>query len=829
MGILNEAAKLFGFEINRPDDPAKIPSIAPQLKDDGAIIINSPGPLAAGIFLDLEGTVKNEAELITKYRDMAGHPELDMAIDEIVNEAIVSEEGEKTVEIVLDDVPVPPKIKQIIIQEFDEVLKLLEFNVMSYDVFRRWYVDGRLYYLAILDPKNPLLGIREMRYLDPRKIRKIRQIKNIKDKKVNMPMTKVESEFYIYSDKALLSGPAVQLQNFSSTSTGIKISKDSIVHVTSGLTNAQGSMVTSYLQKAIKPLNMLRSMEDSLVIYRISRAPERRIFYIDVGNLPHIKAEQYVKDIMTKHKNKLVYNAETGEIKDDRKFMCYALETTIPLLDGRTLTLEEIINEYQDGKQNWVYSCDPSTGKFVPGPVSWAGITKKDSQVVKVTFDNGKSVICTPDHKFPVWGKGFVEAQHLVGESIIPGYRRMQKMYNNGAEYEQIFKNETKKWEYTHREVARWKESVGIREEMIHKVEFSDSTKNTIHHVDYNRYNNSPFNLKMMNRDDHIQYHWDMAKFGAGRRKNKSEDFTPEWREKLSNARKGKVNHCKTWKIITPDQETLIIENLSKYCFDRNLNRTNIKSKFGSKKYFAEELRNHKAVSVEWLEQKIDVGCLTVDLEETYHSHHTYLLDAGVYTKNTMLEDYYIPRREGGKGTQIDTLPGGQSLGQIDDIKYFLNKLYGALNVPQSRMNPEYLYDIGRSTQITRDEVKFSKFIDRLRLKFSTVFLSVLEKNLILKRVLTPEEWQEISYHIQFKYHRDNYWSELKDQEIMTSRMNVATVVEPFVGKYFSHKTMRTKILRQSEKDIEQNDEEIAEEISNPQFNPPIEDDPNQQ
>lgn len=514
---MTEAAnRLFGIKINRPEASEAIPSIAPVVKDDGAVIINSPGPLAAGIFLDLEGTVKNESELVTKYRDMAGHPELDMAIDEIVNEAIVSEEGEKTVEIVLDDVMIPPKIKEIILAEFDEVLKLLEFNFMSYDTFKRWYIDGRIYYLILLDPKNPGNGIKELRFLDPRKTRKIRQIKNVRDKKIAMPMTKVESEFYIYSDKALLSGPTVQLQNFSSTSTGIKISKDSVIYVPSGLLNAQGTMVISHLHKAIKPLNMLRSMEDATVIYRISRAPERRIFYIDVGNLPHNKAEQYVKDIMTKHKNKLVYNAETGEFRDERKFM-------------------------------------------------------------------------------------------------------------------------------------------------------------------------------------------------------------------------------------------------------------------------------------------------------------------------TMLEDYYIPRREGGKGTQIDTLPAGQNLGELSDVKYFLNKLYGSLNVPQSRMNPEYLYDVGRATQITRDEVKFSKFIDRLRLRFATIFLQVLEKNLILKRVLTPEDWEQISYFIKFKWHRDNHWTDLKNQEIMQARLTVAEQMAPYVSRYYSHHYMRTKILRQTEKDIEKNDQEIEEEMSNPILNPPIEEDPNQQ
>jgi hypothetical protein len=502
--------KLFGFNIIRDNPSEKIPSIAPKIKDDGAVTISSPGPLSTGVYMDLESTVKNEAELVTKYRDMSGHPELDAAIDEIVNEAIVTVEGEKTVSIILDDIPIPPKIKEMITAEFDEVLKLLEFNTFSYDVFKKWYIDGRLYYLILLDPKNPVGGIMELRFLDPRKIRKIRQVKQLRDKKMAVPLTKIDSEYYIYTDKSLISGPTAQLQNFTTTTTGVKIAKDSIVHVTSGLTNSASTMVLSYLHKAIKPLNMLRSMEDSCVIYRVSRAPERRIFYIDVGNLPHMKAEQYVKSIMDKHKNKLVYNAETGELSDNRRIM-------------------------------------------------------------------------------------------------------------------------------------------------------------------------------------------------------------------------------------------------------------------------------------------------------------------------TMLDDYYIPRKEGGKTTQIDTLPAGQNLGQIEDIKYFQNKLYNSLNVPISRLNPEYAFDIGRATQISRDEVKFSKFIDRLRSRFNTLFLDVLEKNLVLKRILTPEEWQQISYHIRFKYLRDNCFSELKDQELMTARFNLLMMADPYIGKYISHNDARVNILKQTETDIEKNDEEIQEELSNPQFMSPEE------
>lgn len=505
------AFSIFGFQFNKSSsvpDAEKIPSIAPTTKDDGAIVISSPGPMAAGLFLDLEGSVKNESELVTKYRDMSIHPEIDNAVDEIVNEALVSEDGEKPVDIVLDEVEISESFKKVIRDEFDEVLRLLEFHTMSYEVFRKWYVDGRLYYVVVVDPNNASEGIAELRYLDPRKIRKIRQVKQSKDKKSSALLTKTEAEFYVYSDKALLSGPMTQqLQNFSLSSNGVKITKDAIVHITSGLTNSQNTLVLSYLHKAIKPLNQLRSMEDSLVIYRISRAPERRVFYIDVGHLPHAKSEQYVKDIINKHKSKVIYNAETGQIQSQTKFM-------------------------------------------------------------------------------------------------------------------------------------------------------------------------------------------------------------------------------------------------------------------------------------------------------------------------TMLEDFYIPMREGNRGARIDTLPGGKSLGETSDVEYFLNKLYNSLNVPISRLNPEYLYNIGRSNQITRDEIKFSKFINRLRLRFSALFLQVLQKNLILKGKLSVEEWREIEHLIKFKYARDNYYAELKDSEIQSNRVDLLNQVAPYIGRFYSNAEVRKDILKQTEDDVERIDAEIVEEMNNPQYNP---------
>lgn len=492
-------AEIFGFEIRRrQQEPV---SFAPKQTDDGAVVVAEGG--VYGTYVDLDGSIRTEAELVSKYREMAQHPEIDAAVDDIVNEVITQEPEQQPVELILDDLEQPDRVKKLLIQEFDGVLKLLEFNQLSYDVFRRWYVDGRLYYHAITDEADPKKGITELRYIDPRKIRKVREVKK---KKVasNVPVSQTASEYYIYNDKgfAKTSGNSSVPSNSVG---GLKIAKDSIVHCTSGLTSQNGDLVQSYLHKAIKPLNQLRAMEDSLVIYRISRAPERRIFYIDVGNLPKMKAEQYLRDIMTKFKNKLVYDSSTGEIRDDRKFM-------------------------------------------------------------------------------------------------------------------------------------------------------------------------------------------------------------------------------------------------------------------------------------------------------------------------TMLEDFWLPRREGGKGTEITTLPGGQNLGQMDDVIYFQRRLYKSLNVPITRLDPEVQFNLGRATEITRDEVKFAKFINRLRNKFSTLFLKILERQLILKGIITPEDWEEFKDVIRFKFAQDNYYAELKETEILRDRIAMLRDIDDYAGKYYSHEWIRRHVLRQSDEEMEEIDEQIADEQGNPQY-----------
>jgi hypothetical protein len=900
--------RIFGFEIKRAEDEVdnQPTSFAEPINDDGALSVGSALGGSYGTILDLEGQAKSEAELVTRYRQMTLNPEIQQAVDEVVNEAISISSHDKVVEVVLDDVDLPDRVKKRVSEEFDQVLRLLDFSNNAYEIFSKFYVDGRINYHVIIDEKQIKDGIKEVRYLDPRKIRLIREMEMVPlngQYGTSAATKKIKKEYYMYSENGF--GASRSSGDYSSIA-GLRIAKDSIVRVTSGLLNETNSVVLSHLHKAIKPLNQLRMLEDANVIYTLVRSPERRVFYIDVGNLPKAKAEQYLHDMMARHKNKVVYDPSTGEIRDDRKMMCYDLSTKIPLLDGRTLELKEIISEYEAGKQNWVYSCDPLTGKFYPGPVSWAGITKRDSTVVRVTFDNGKSVVCTPDHKFPVWNKGFVEAQHLTTEdSIIPGYRRQAEITPGGAKYEQIYKNETQTWEFTHREISKWKQEVGLEESFVYDEKYADSKKTVIHHKDFDRYNNNPSNLVKMNHKDHMNYHknisnviypetiievaveaakrniWSAKKavdyinenslvlndwltankdrhiLGRGEltefttkdlsrlakicgysnwtsmyyanetqiredngrvKRGDLVKWSPEYNRMLSESRTGKVYSSKTWKVTTPSKEIEIIENLSSYCRERGLNRSNIKGSSGSKGYRAEILRNHKIVSVDFLEDKMDVGSMTIDRNETYHSHHTYLLDAGVYTKNTMTEDYWFPRREGNRTTEIETLPSAGSLGDNDQLTYFQNKLFKSLNVPIGRLQPENMYSFGRTSEVTREELKFGKFVKRLRNRFSILFDRLLERQLILKGVITPDEWKGIQDRIRYDFMKDNFFEELKEAEILKEKMSTLREVEEHVGKYFSRQWVRKQVLFMNDEDIEQMKKEIDEEKASGEY-----------
>ena len=500
------AIKLFGYKIGKEEaESEKLKSFVPANDDDASVSIAGGG--VYGTYIDLEGQIRSDADLIKKYREMALQPECDAAIEDIVNESLVFEDGDYPVQIVLDKLEQPESIKKKIRDEYHFIMKLLDFNNQGYDIFRRWYVDGRLYYHMVIDEKNPRSGLKEVRYVDPRKIRKVREQKRDKTQiNANALPSQNYVDYFIYSDKGFA----------RDGSQGIKIAADAICYINSGITDKDGKVIISHLHKAIKPLNQLRMLEDATVIYRISRAPERRIFYIDVGNLPKMKAEQYLRDIMQRYKNKIVYDAQTGEIRDDRRFQ-------------------------------------------------------------------------------------------------------------------------------------------------------------------------------------------------------------------------------------------------------------------------------------------------------------------------TMLEDFWLPRREGGKGTEITTLQGGQNLGEIDDVLYFQKKVFKSLNVPITRLDSENGFSLGRASEITRDELKFSKFVNRLRLRFSHLFDKLLETQLLLKGICTRKEWQQMKEEISYDYQSDLHFAELKDAEILKERLGLLEAIDPFVGKYFSIRHIRNKVLQQSEEDIKELDKEMEEEAAQQEENAPPEEEQAQQ
>ena len=488
-------AELFGFNITRvkPQTDPKQQFSQPQA-EDGTQVVAAGGFF--GSYLDMEGTAKSEQDLIRRYREIALHPECDMAIEDIVNEAITSNENRQSVKVVTDNLDYSSAIKQKIETEFFEVLKMLQFNTRGHDLFRRWYVDGRIFFQKIIDAENPKNGITELKYLDPRKIKKIREVRKRRPEGMvsptNINIADETVEYFVYNERGIQGSAAIQ---------GIKIAPDTIAYCPSGVIDQnKNGLVMSYLHKAIKPVNQLRMIEDAAVIYRIARAPERRIFKIDVGNLPKVKAEQYLRDVMARYRNKLVYDASTGEIRDDRNYM-------------------------------------------------------------------------------------------------------------------------------------------------------------------------------------------------------------------------------------------------------------------------------------------------------------------------SMLEDFWLPSREGGRGTDITTLPGGANLGEIADIEYFRAKLYRSLNVPVSRLEASQGFNLGRSSEITRDELKFTKFVGRLRKKFTELFNDLLRTQLIIKGIIAETEWPAIRDQIFYDFLQDGHFAELKNSEMMRERLNLAREVRDYIGKYYSVNYVRRNILRQTETEIKQMDAEIKKEI----------------
>jgi len=498
-------ARLFGFSIeDKEKKSASIVSPVPQNNEDGVDNYISSG--FYGQYVDIEGVYRTESDLIKRYREMALHPECDGAIEDVVNEAIVSDLYDSPIEIELSNLNASDKLKSAIRSEFKYIKEILDFDKKSHEIFRNWYVDGKLFYLKVIDAKKPQEGIKELRYIDPMKIKYIRQEKK-KDKTNPLLPSNGENfrsmapeldEYFLYNPSP--NYPANTYSGGGNQKSSVKIAKDSIAYCSSGLVDRNKGTVLSYLHKANKALNQLRMIEDSLVIYRLSRAPERRIFYIDVGNLPKVKAEQYLREVMSRYRNKLSYNANTGEVRDDRKFM-------------------------------------------------------------------------------------------------------------------------------------------------------------------------------------------------------------------------------------------------------------------------------------------------------------------------SMMEDFWLPRREGGRGTEITTLPGGQNLGELSDIEYFQKKLYRSLGVPESRIAAEGGFNLGRSSEILRDELKFAKFVGRLRKRFANMFTDMLKTQLLLKNIVSVEDWNSISDHIQYDFLYDNQFAELKESELMNERLGILATIEPYIGKYYSNEYVRRKVLRQTDAEMIEIDEQIEDEI----------------
>lgn len=670
---------VFGFTIKRTKDvtqPENIPSVVTADQQDGAVVVGADGTGYYGYAFNPLGEIKSEHDLLRRYREVAAFPEVDEAINNIVEEAIVFDDVKFPVELNLERTKLPDSIKKKFVQEFESILHLLEFDTKAHDMFRQYYVDGKVYFHLVFDGDNYKNGIADIRYIDPRKIRKIRNVKKDKTKSGVEIQTTIE-EYYLYNDKGV----------DDKTQSGAKLTPDSVVYVNSGLLDQNNGLVLSHLQKAIKPANQLKMIEDAVVIYRLTRAPERRIFYVDVGTLPKGKAEQYVQEIMNKFRNRLIYDSATGEVADSKRHLsmmedfwlprrdgCFTLDTKIDLMDGRTVELGQLIVEYKLGKTNWVYSISPD-GKVVPGMISWAGVTRTNTEVIKVTLDNGGVIICTPDHKFILRNGVKIEAKDLVPGSSLMLYLPIDNPRKNEHELE-------------------------VKAE-----------------VEWNK-------LKTERNVDSID--------------------------------SVKHNHV-------------------------NLDRS--------------------VVSVEFISEPHDVGTLTIDENHIYHDYHNFALSAGVFVMNS-------------KGTEITTLPAGQSLGQMEDVEYFKNKLMRALNVPITRLIPEQGFSLGRSGEITRDELKFHKFIKRLRAKFSVLFIDVLKVQLIAKGIIKVEEWDEISKQLFIEYRKDNSFSELKDLEILNNRLEALGRIEPYVGKYYSRAFVQKSILRFTEDEIGDLNTEMEQEAT---------------
>lgn len=890
------AFSLFGFKLIRDKEEGEVVTfVQPEITDDIGEAKQIPGMTAEfgvlSAFSNNNGNIsvqESENNLISQYREIARNPEVDKAIEEIVSEAIVADEKTQSIKLDLSDVDLSDTIKEKMHEAFKKTLRLLNFNQKGFDIFRRWYIDGRINYHIIIDEKNLKRGVVQLRYIDPKKIKRIRTPIVDKDKDVSWV------EFYEFNENGIDTQNSTQQQ--ANQKQTLKISVDSIAHANSGLTNAKNNIIISYLDKAIAPANKLRSLENSMIIYRLVRAPERRLIYVDVGQLPKHRADQYMQSVIGKYKTKITYDTVTGKIRDDRNIMaltedyfiprqggCFSLDTKIKLLDGRDESLETLIAEYDSGKQNWTYSVSPE-GRIVPGKISWAGITKTDTETIEVELDNGEVITCTPEHKFILRDGTKIEAQDLVeGSSLMPIYTRENHLVHKsqGREYHQIQQNDTGKWEFTHRTVSEY-------------VTRPQNKNEVIHHVDFNRYNNNPENLQLMDKQEHYIYHknhshmvWTHGNYeehcrklsesgkaffeteAGQKRKEEISAYNKICPEIIAGATKGLnsrwesqtndklvltseeykakwINHLHagaavrnemlmnrkydySWdavcqeidkvyhRFITNSEMIAVIRNnLYKdmsYKLLKDMSIVNgyenmqdyMTKKYGKsyKRHLAKYLPiiNHKVVAVRFTGIHMDVGTLTVDGDNEYHDYHNYALAAGIFVMNS-------------KATEFGTLASqGTNAGAVDEIEYTKKQLLEALNVPVSRLESS-MFSMGRNNEISRDEARFSKFINRLRMKFNDLFDSILSRELVLTGVMSIEDWDQIKQDIHYDYLQDNYFTELVEADILANRIGVLTQIEPYIGIHYSNEYVRKYILRQTDEEIKEIQEQIKKEVT---------------
>jgi hypothetical protein len=742
-------AKLFGFSIEDNDKlPASALSPVAPNKEDGVDHYLTSGFF--GSYIDIEGVYRTEFDLIKRYREMALHPEVDSAIEDIVNEAIVSDTNDSPIQIELSNLNASDGIKQKIREEFKYILELLDFDKKCHEIYRNWYVDGRIFYHKVIDLKKPHEGIQELRYIDAMKIRHVRQEKRVKKPQMdpmgmkdfgvaeknpmNFKFPEIE-EFFIYDPKSSYPVGAAGVGNLASGSAdkGIKIAADAITYCTSGLIDRNKGTVLSYLNKAIKSLNQLRMIEDSLVIYRLCLVGETRV-KTNVGY-------SYIKDINVGDK-------------------VYAYDNTIDSLVETSVT-----NKWMTGV--------------------------KDTYTVK---SKHHKVTGTDTHPILVYDSVTNEVKYVPIKDLIPKRHHVTYIKSNddGIEISNI-----------KIENNRIPKELFLTTNKIKKNFILDQLSNFISYED----TLDGFFCKIAHEDRFL-----------------IEDIKEIWTSiGLCSGHIKRVNNC--WLLYLSEYELPMFEKIMSVDFESTEEVYDIEVEHEKHNFVANGIIVHNSRAPERRIFYIDVGNLPKVKAEQYlrdvmmHYRNKLVYDASTgETRDdrrhlSMLEDFWLPRREGGRGTEIDTLPGGQNLGEITDINYFQKKLYESLNVPSSRIGGEGGFNLGKSSEILRDEVKFSKFVGRLRKRFSNLFNDMLKTQLILKNIITPEDWKKMNEHIQYDFLYDNHFAELKDAELLADRLNSLSMAEPYIGKYFSQDYIRRKVLRQTDQEIYEQDMLIQKEI----------------